>query len=142
MKKVTLISLVVGIGLMFTSWAMALDTPYGLNCSVDEGLVTFNWADVADATKYSIDVDAEYDTNHDGTVDLTLEWSFGSNGPDSQFSIPLSNLNYNVADTTGNVTSYSPVRWKAKVKALAPGKKMGPQNNPFSYPCKWPVIVS
>ena len=73
-----MITSVFGIALLSGSWAMAmaLDAPTGLTCSVDEDSVYFDWDDVADAVKYSVDVELPVALDGDGAPDMIVELSF------------------------------------------------------------------
>ncbi len=142
MKKVSLITAIVGIALMSASWVAALDAPTGLSCTVDEDSVYFDWDDVADAVKYSLDVEIPIDMDGDETADMVVKLSFGTSDRtdgglmgDSNLDVPLSDFAYDL-DGDGLVEQLSGPA-TAKVKALAPGKGKGPQNNPFSLPCEF-----
>jgi hypothetical protein len=142
MKKTILISSVFAVVLLPASWAMALlDAPTGLTCSVvDEG-VYFDWEDVADAVKYSVDVEVPVDLDGDGTPDMIVELSFGTSDrtddglmEDSNLYVPLTEFVYDL-DGDGIADPLSGLA-TGKVKALAPGKGKGRQNNPFSTSCE------
>jgi hypothetical protein len=149
MKKIMLISIIIGLSMITASWAMAaLEAPTGLTCSVydsppvADSLINFAWNTVTGATKYSIDITAQYQIPGDsGLIDVTVEWSFSSNGSLTELPVPFSNLTYIVVNSAGATNSYDPLSFTAKVKALNPGKGNGRQNNPFSAPCFWPVIA-
>ncbi len=143
MKKAILISFIVGIAVMLGSWGMAqnLPVPENLTCSIVDDTVKFDWDDVGDAVKYSVDVEVPVDTSDptDGVIDMIVELSFGTSDredgglmEDSDLDVPLSEFVY--IDDDGNVVQLSGTA-TAKVKALAPGKGNGRQNNPFSAEC-------
>jgi hypothetical protein len=103
--------------------------------------VTFSWDPVDGAYKYSVDVIVKVDSDNDGVIDMTLQFSFGTSdrtdgyGMEDPFlSIPLDEF---VFDINGDgileqVAGFA----DAMVKALSPGKGKGRQDNPFStvYP--------
>jgi hypothetical protein len=143
MKKAILASSVFAVVLLSGSWAMALlDAPTGLNCTVEAEGVYFDWDDVAEAVKYSVDVELPVDPDGDGTPDMIVELSFGTSDRtdgglmgESNLYVPLTEFVYDldgdgIADPLSGLAS-------GKVKALAPGKGKGRQNNPFSLPCEF-----
>ena len=148
MKKAILISFMVGIAVMLGSSAMAqnLPAPANLTCSLVDtdgdganDAVHFDWDGVTDADKYSVDVEVPVDTTDNGVADMIVELSFGTSDrtdgglmEDSDLDVPLSEFVY--IDDDGNVVQLSGMA-TAKVKALAPGKGKGRQNNPFSTEC-------
>ncbi len=89
-----------------------------------------------------MDAEAGYDTDGDGIVDATIEFSFGTSDREdgremssSDLDIPYGAFVHEVVDeTTGEVLQYTPEEVEVKVKALDPGKGKGPQNQPFSKP--------
>jgi hypothetical protein len=108
-------------------------------------ILSIDWSDVSDedgnpVPKYSVDAKAGYDTDGDGTVDIDVEFSFGTSdredGRDmssSDLDIPYEAFLYEVVDeTTGESLQYTPGEIEVKVKALNPGQGKGPQNHPFS----------
>jgi hypothetical protein len=140
MKKVLFITSVFGIALLYGSWAMALDAPTGLSCAIEEDDVYFDWDDVAEAVKYSVDVEVMVDLDGDGTPEI-VELSFGTSDrtddglmEDSDLYVPLTDFVYDL-DGDGIDDQLSDLAATGKVKALAPGKGKGRQNNPFSIPC-------
>ena len=142
MKKIILISSVFGIALLYGSWAMALDAPTGLSCAIEVDAVYFDWDDVAEAVKYSVDVEVPVDLDGDGTIDMIVELSFGTSDrmdggymEDSDLYVPLTEFVYDL-DGDGIADPLSGLA-TAKVKALAPGKGKGRQNNPFSTSCEF-----
>jgi len=140
MKKSILTSLIVGITLIFGSWAMAapfptLPAPTGLTCSTDGDSVSFDWVDVTGATKYSVDVEVLISgTWEEGViVKLSFGTSDRTDGVDmseSYLDVLFTEFVYDFGDGNGPVQVYGPA--KAKVKALNPPGRS--QNNPFSDP--------
>ena len=139
MKKAILFSLIVGINLMFGPLVMAKNVPgavpqpQNLACPIVSDLVAFDWDDVTEAVKYSLDVDVEVDSDGDGQNDMTVEFSFST--IDSFLNVPITDFRYDIDgdgvldQLTGPAT--------AKVKGLDPGKGKGRQNNLFSAPCEF-----
>ena len=143
MKKTILISSVCAFVLLSGSWAMAfLDAPTGLTCAIEEDSVYFDWDDVVDAVKYSVDVEVPVDVDGDGSPDMIVELSFGTSDrtdgglmEDSNLYVPLTEFVYDL-DDDGIADPLSGLA-TGKVKALAPGKGKGRQNNPFSISCEF-----
>ena len=149
MKKAILISFMVGIAVMLGSSAMAqnLLAPANLTCSLVDtdgdganDAVYFDWDDVTNADKYSVDVEVPVDTTGDGVADMIVELSFGTSDRtdggdmvDSYLYVPLTEFVYDI-DGDGEPDQLSGSA-TAKVKALDPGKGRGRQNNPFSTEC-------
>ena len=137
MKKAILFSLVVGMILMFASLAMAkkedgaVPQPGTLTCDVGADLVTFNWDDVTEAVKYSLDVDVEVDFDGDGENDMTVEFSVST--VESIAIISITDFVYDIDGDGSPDQLTGPAT--AKVKGLDPGKGKGRQNNLFSSPC-------
>jgi hypothetical protein len=140
MKKAIFISFIVGIFVVFGSSAMALDAPeWAEDPVVEEGNVCFNWDDVDGAVKYSVDVEVPVDTDGDLEPDLIVELSFGTSDRtdggvmgDSDLCVPLSEFVYDDDNDPETPDVQLTGDASAKVKALAPGKEKGPQNNTFS----------
>ncbi|MDH3930272.1 MAG: hypothetical protein OEV22_20270 [Deltaproteobacteria bacterium] len=139
MKKAILFSLVVGMILMFASLAMAkkepgsVPQPENLTCIVGAGLVTFDWNDVTEAVKYSLDVDVEVDSDGDGENDMTVEFSVST--VESLVNIAITDFVYDIDGDGSPDQLTGPAT--AKVKGLDPGKGKGRQNNLFSLPCEF-----
>jgi len=148
MKKAILVSFVVGIAVMFSSWgiAQALGPPTGLVCSLADtdgdlvnDAVCCYWDPVEDAEKYSLDIDVAVDTDEDGVADMTVEFSFGTSDrtdgglmSDPNLCVPLEEFVYDIdGDGVPDQLSGEAI---AKVKALDPGHGKGRQNHPFSAP--------
>ena len=147
MKKTILISLIVGITLMFGSWAMAaskptLLAPTGLTCTPDADSVLFDWDDVIGATKYSVDVEVLTIGTWDEGVIVKL--SFGTSDRtdgglmgDSNLDVPLVDFAFDINGDGVPEQLYGYAR--AKVKALNPPGKGKSQNNPFSDWCYFTI---
>ena len=144
-RPVTLaVALAFALGLPLPGHAGHLPAPTGLTCPVSSGDILADWDDVPDATKYSVDVVAGYDTNGDSVVDVTLDFEFGTSDRtdgapigQSDLAIPLGALD-TWFDTTGDGFAdilLSPVSVDLRVKALHSGRNQGRQNAAFSAPC-------
>ena len=151
MKKIILISLIVGITLMFGAWAMAapktappLLAPTGLICTPDADSVYFNWDDVSGAYKYSVDVEVLLEWGPEGGWEdaTTFKLSFGTSDrtdgapiDQSDLDVPADLFGYYYLDGDGNQVWFdlSGYTARAKVKALNPPGKS--QNHPFSDWC-------
>ena len=148
MKKSILLSLIMGITLIFGSWAMAapfptLPAPTGLTCATDGDSVAFDWDDVIGATKYSVDIEVLISGTWDegvivklsyGTSDRTDGGLMGDSNLDVLFTEFLYDLNLD--------GTLEPVygEARAKVKALnPPSKGLKSQNNPFSDECSFNI---
>ena len=137
MKRTILISLIVGITLIFGSWAMAaprtavpLPAPTGLTCTTDGDSVSLGWDDVVGAKKYSVDVEVLISGSWDEGVIVKL--SFGTSASD--LDVLFTDFVYDFGE--GPVQVYGEAR--AKVKALNPPGKS--QNHPFSDPpCEFTI---
>jgi len=149
-KRLTVV--LVSIALVMPAVLLAaLPAPTGLVVTVDTGAgtVAFDWEDVADAAKYSVDVKGTVTYTYlnelleevQGTAEV--EVSFGTSDRtdggdmiDSNLTITIEDLRAALATALGilpeDVLSLDPA--EAKVKALDPGKGAGAQNNPFSDP--------
>jgi len=151
MKKTILISLIVGITLMFGAWAMAapkiavpLSEPTNFSCTVDADSVYFDWDDVDGAYKYSVDVEVLLEEGPEGGWEdaTTFKLSFGTSDRtdgapinQSDLDVPAELFGYYYLDEFYNevwfhLTGYTA---RAKVKALNPPGKS--QNHPFSDWC-------
>lgn len=150
MKKTILISLIVGITLMFGSWAMAgpktapsLPAPTGLTCTPDADSVYFDWEDVSGAYKYSVDVEVLLEEGPEGGWgDASIfKLSFGTSDRTDGYPINQSDIDvpadlfgfYIYLDSIPTWVDLSGFTARAKVKGLnPPGKK---QNHLFSAWC-------
>lgn len=152
-RRATLVLAILSIGLIGSVATVTahkgdhLDAPEFLTCNLEEdgddepgGEILFtDWTDVEGAEKYSVDLEARYDTDGDGSPDQTKEWSFGTSDreddrpiSESDLDIPFSELILLVdTDGDGEVDEeVGPSAVTVKVKGLnAPN---GPQDHPFS----------
>ena len=152
MKKTILAGLIVGITLMFGSWAMARPMPQlptppaNFKCSPDADSVYFDWDDVPYAQKYSVDVEVLLEEGQEGGwQDATIiKLSFGTSDRTDGFPIYQSDLNvpaelfgfYVRDDITITWIDLSGYTARAHVKAIGKiGQKGRSQNNPFSSYC-------
>lgn len=147
MKKTILISLIMGITLIFGSWAMAASTPTlpaptGLTCATDADSVYFDWDDVIGANKYSVDVEILISGTWDEGVIVKL--SFGTSDRtdgglmgDSYLDLPFTAFVYDLDGDSSTPPDQLFGDAKAKVKALNPPGKS--QNNPFSDWCSFTI---
>jgi hypothetical protein len=113
--------------------------PTGVVCPIVGDVIEVGWDDVAEATKYSVNVVATYDTGvaGDTTDDTTIDWDFGTGdrtdgNPISQsdLTIPLSALSFDFG------AGLQPaIAAQLRVKGLHPGKNQQQQNNLFSDFC-------
>ncbi len=129
--------------------------PAPTNLTVDTtttaGTVLFDWDDVVGAVKYSLDLEGtvtywttvlidEVETQVEATAEVEL--SFGTSDRtdgglmgDSNLSLTIDEIQAAIAAELGvAVEDLIQIDGLVKVKALAPGKGAGPQNNPFSEP--------
>ena len=144
MKKVILSILITLMVAMFTSAVIAKKLSGDLNPPANPPNVTdmgdficFNWDDVDDAVKYSVDV--EVVVTNSGFEGTEVELSFGTGDREDGLPISLSELCVHKADFAYDLDDNpdTPLQIltgtaKAKVKGLNPGKGNGRQNNPFS----------
>lgn len=114
-----------------------LAAPANLLCPIVGDVIQANWDDVVDATKYSVNIVASYDTGIPGdtTDDTSIDWDFGtgdrSDGfpiSQSDLMIPLSALSYDFG--AGPLPA---VAVQVRVKGLHPGKNQERQNSLFSW---------
>lgn len=127
----------------------ALPAPTGLVVNVDTGAGTvgFDWVDVLGAVKYSVDVEGTVTYMNTAAippveVETEVELSFGTSDrtdggdmADADLTITIDDLAAALAAQLGIATDdLISLDASAKVKALAPGKGAGSQNNPFSDP--------
>jgi hypothetical protein len=150
MNTKRLAAIVVPVSLVIPALVMAaLSAPTGLVVTVDAGAgtVNFDWADVVGAVKYSVDVEGMV-TYTDTVaippveVETEVELSFGTSDrtdggdmADSDLTVTIEDLAAALAAQLGiTADDLISLDASAKVKALAPGKGAGSQNNPFSDP--------
>jgi hypothetical protein len=141
-KKRTKITLLAAAGLFVTSTFVSahhLAVPTNLFCPLVGVVIQANWDDVIDATKYSVNIIATYDTGiaGDPTDDTSMDWDFGTGDrtdglpmSQSDLTIPLSALYYDFG--TGPQPA---VAAQLRVKGLHSGKNQERQNNLFSDFC-------
>lgn len=132
------------------------EAPQNVNCLVDPtgDFIDASWdislcsGLVADppypeAEKYSVSVDANYDTDDDGLEDMSYEFDFGTSDRTDGLPISEPNLAIPIADlvltdpTTG--ATYSPLTAELKVKGLSHHTKKLRQNNTWSSNCSIPL---
>lgn len=141
-KKASKITVLAAAGLFGVSTLVSahhLAAPANLLCPIVGDVIQANWDDVVDATKYSVNIVASYDTGIPGdtTDDTSIDWDFGtgdrSDGfpiSQSDLMIPLSALSYDFG--AGPLPA---VAVQVRVKGLHPGKNQERQNNLFSDFC-------
>ena len=114
--------------------------PTNVLCPIVGDVIQVNWDDVAEATKYSVNVVASYNTGlPDVTIDDTsVDWDFGTGDrtdgypiSQSDLIIPLSALNHDF----GTGVLMGPTAVQLRVKGLHSGKNQERQNNLFSDFC-------
>jgi len=125
----------------------ALPAPTGLIVNVDTGAgtVAFDWDDVLDAAKYSVDVEGTvtyWDAILLAEATAQVEVSFGTSDRTDGGDMADSNLTITIDDLAAAIAAELGILpedvisldGSAAVKALNPGKGAGSQNNPFSAP--------
>lgn len=115
--------------------AAHLAPPAEVTASVVGGVLTVSWpVPVEGATKYSVSVDAAYDTDGDGELETVHDYDIEAAA--SPVSISLTSFEVPV-DADGDGVDdgvLAPKELSVKVKAMNPGKGSGRQNHPFSVP--------
>jgi hypothetical protein len=140
-KKPSKISLLAAAGFFATSTlasAHHLEAPIDLLCPILGDVIQASWAPVPDATKYSVNIVATYDTGIAGpSEDTSIDWDFGTGDrtdglpmSQSDLTIPLSALYYDFG--TGPQPA---VAAQLRVKGLHSGKNQQSQNNLFADFC-------
>jgi hypothetical protein len=141
-KKLSNLTILAAAGLFATSTLVRADhlaAPTNVLCPIVGGVIQASWTAVPEATKYSVNIVASYDTGIVGvtTDDTSMDWDFGTGDrtdglPTSQsdLMIPLSALIHDFG--TG---PQSAVGAQLRVKSLHPGKDPHRQNNQFSDLC-------
>jgi hypothetical protein len=144
MNTKSLIVVLVGISMVLSGVALAaLPAPTNLSALVGADTVNFDWDDVTGAAKYSVDVEGTatyWDDVLLAEVTAEVEVSFGTSDRTDGGDMAESYLNVPVDDIAAAIASQLGIAADdvisldglAKVKALAPGKGAGSQNNPFS----------
>lgn len=147
--KVKRVMLILTMVLAVSVIAAALPAPINLTVDVSPAELALDWDDVQDAEKYSVDIEGTvvYLDLEDLEVEADIELSFGTSDrtdggamEDSDLTILTDVLADAIASELG--ISEDDLVWldaEAKVKALAPGKNKGRQNNPFSDPEEFSV---
>ena len=149
MKKVLFMSFVLLMAMMFGISAYAqLPAPENLSCGLADtdgdtsnDSVCCSWDPVTGAIKYSLDIEIPVDTSDpaDGIADMVVDLSFGTSDwtdggsmSDPNLCVLLSDITYDI--NGDGIPDQLSGDADIKVKALAPGKGKGRQNNPFSTP--------
>jgi hypothetical protein len=155
MRKIMLVlvmSLVVLVGFGIANNADAKNTiacpvaPEGLTCAVNDvdNVIEADWTmvncgDGNPAEKYSVGVEAGYDTDGDGAVDMSAEFDFGTSDRTDGDPISQSDLDIPIADldidVDGDGVIDSPIEAELKVKGLSHYAKKLKQNNAWSNTC-------
>ena len=138
MRKLTVLLVMIVLaalpgGVLAGSSPTLGSAPTGLTCDFTT-TPTIDWDPLIGALKYSVDVSAGYDTTvpPDGTVDVTLEFSFGTGKSGlSELNLPFSALSFDFG--TGPI---APSEVSVQVKGLTTksGGSNKSQNNPLSDP--------
>ena len=143
-KKASKLTVLVAAGLFATSTLVSADhltAPTNVVCPIVGDVIQTNWDDVVEATKYSVNVIATYDTGISGdpSDDTSMDWDFGTGDrtdglpiSQSDLMIPLSAL---VHDFNTGAGPQSAVAAQLRVKGLHSGKNQQRQNNMFSELC-------
>jgi hypothetical protein len=143
-KSLSKLTILAAAGLFATSTLVSahhLLAPASVLCPVVGEVIQADWADVENATKYSVNVIATYDTGitGDSTDDTSMDRDFGTGDRtdglpimQSDLMIPLSAL---VHDFNTGAGPQPAVAAQIRVKGLHPGKDQQRQNNTFSELC-------
>ena len=143
-KQFSKITVIAAAGLFAASTLVSahhLAAPTNVVCPIVGDVIQANWDDVVEATKYSVNVIATYDTGISGdpSDDTSMDWDFGTGDrtdglpmSQSDLLIPLSAL---VHDFNTGAGPQSAVAAQLRVKGLHPGKSQERQINPFSDFC-------
>jgi hypothetical protein len=141
-RKLSKITVLAAVGLFAASTMVRADhlaAPTNVLCPIVENVIQASWLGVDEATKYSVNIVATYDTGiaGDPTDDTSMDWDFGTGDrtdgmpiSQSDLMIPLSELDYDFG--TGPEAA---VAAQLRVKGLHPGKNQTRQNNLFSDFC-------
>ena len=141
-KQFSKITVLAAAGLFAASTLVSahhLAAPINLLCPIVGDVIQANWEDVAEATKYSVNVVATYDTGiaGDPTDDTSIDLDFGTGDrtdgmpiAQSDLMIPLIDLSYDFG--TGPQAA---IAAQLRVKGLHSGKDQQRQNNLFSDFC-------
>ena len=143
-KQFSKITVIAAAGLFAASTLVSahhLAAPTNVVCPIVGDVIQANWDDVVEATKYSVNVIATYDTGigGDSTDNTTMDWDFGTGDrtdglpmAQSDLMIPLSALVHDFGTGAG---PQSAVAAQLRVKGLHSGKDQLRQNNVFSELC-------
>jgi len=116
-----------------------LTAPTSLVCPIVNSVIEADWADLADANKYSVNVVATYDTGipADTTDDTTVDFDFGTGDRLDGFPASQSDLKIALSALIKDFGAgpLAPVDLQLRVKGLHPGRDQSRQNNPFSAFC-------
>jgi hypothetical protein len=147
--KVKRVMLILTMVLAVSVIAAALPAPINLTVDVSPAELALDWDDVQDAEKYSVDIEGivTYLDSEDQEVEADIELSFGTSDRTDGGAMGDSDLTILIEDIADAIAlelgiSVDDLLWleaEAKVKALAPGKNKGRQNNPFSDPEEFSV---
>ena len=141
-KRSSKITVLAAATLLATSTLVSahhLVVPTNVLCPIVGGVIQASWTAVPEATKYSVNIVASYDTGIVGvtTDNTSMDWDFGTGDridglaisqPD--LMIPLSALIHDFG-----AGPQSAVGAQLRVKSLHPGKDPHRQNNQFSDLC-------
>jgi hypothetical protein len=143
-KRLSKLTILAAAGLFATSTLVSahhLSNPINVLCPIIGDVIQADWDVVQDATKYSVNVIATYDTGISGdpSDDTSMDWDFGTGDRTdglaidrSDLMIPLSAL---VHDFNTGAGPQSAVAAQLRVKGLHSGKDQQRQNNLFSDFC-------
>jgi hypothetical protein len=147
--KVKRATLILTMFLAVSVIAASLPAPANLTVDVGPADLALDWDDVQDATKYSVDIEGivTYLDSEDQEVEADIELSYGTSDRTDGGAMGDSDLTILIEDIADAIAlelgiSVDDLLWleaEAKVKALAPGKNKGRQNNPFSDPYEFSV---
>jgi hypothetical protein len=143
-KRICAMLMVVSLALPVIATAAPLPAPTNLTVTPTDDSLFFDWDDVTDAVKYSLDIEGVvtyYDEILLTDVTVEVEVSFGTSDRTDGGLMGDSNLTLAIDDIIAAFAAELGVDvddlisiedTTAKVKALSPGKGQGSQNNPFS----------
>jgi hypothetical protein len=147
--KMSRVVLILTMILAVSVIAASLPAPANLTVDVGPADLDLDWDDVQDAMKYSVDIEGivTFLDSEDLEVEADIELSYGTSDRTDGGAMGDSDLNILIEDLADAIAlelgiSVDDLLWldaEAKVKALAPGKNKGRQNNPFSDPYEFSV---
>ena len=141
-KQFSKITVIAAAGLFAASTLVSahhLAVPTNLLCPIVGETIQADWDDVFEATKYSVNIVASYDTGIPGdlTDNTSMDWDFGTGDRtdgmpigQSDLMIPLSQLTFDFG--TGPLPA---IAAEVRVKGLHSGQNQQRQNNLFSDIC-------